>query len=253
MSLEKKVAWVTGASSGIGLAAARELARSGFRVVLSARDENRLADALNQVTLIAEDAEAIPVDVTDAAAVKTACQTMVSRLGRIDVLVANAGANLGARAWGQLSTNDFDTLIRLNLNGVFYCVDAALSRMRAQRDGVVIVVASWAGVHVSDRPGPAYTASKHAAVAMAESLNWAEFANGIRACAICPGEVATPAMARRQNPPTPDAMKRMLQPGDVARAICFVAECPPHVTINQLILSPTWNGAFGAASDRKGS
>jgi NADP-dependent 3-hydroxy acid dehydrogenase YdfG len=252
MSAEKKVAWVTGASSGIGFATAQELARSGYRVVLSARDTNRLEAALESVTEIAADAMAVSVNVTDASAVRTAVEGIVAQLGRVDVVVANAGANVTARAWGHISASDFDDVIRLNLNGAFYCVDAALPYMRSQKGGAIIIVASWAGVHVSDRPGPAYTASKHAAVALAESVNWAEYGNGVRACALCPGEVATPAMARRKIPPSAEAMNAMLQPQDVARAIRFVADTPAHVTMNQLILSPTWNGAFGAVGDRKG-
>jgi NADP-dependent 3-hydroxy acid dehydrogenase YdfG len=253
MSRGRKVAWVTGASSGIGLAAARELAASGYRVALSARDPKRLEAALDSVIPIAADAMTVPVDVTHAHAVKTACERIFAQLGRIDLLIANAGTNVAARAWGQISANDFDDVIRLNLNGVFYCVDAALPYMRSQKGGVVIIVASWAGVHVSEKPGPAYTAGKHAAVALAESLNWAEFGNGVRACALCPGEVATPAMARRKSPLSAEAMSLMLQPEDVARAIRFVADTPPHVTMNQLVLSPTWNGAFGASNDRKGA
>jgi NADP-dependent 3-hydroxy acid dehydrogenase YdfG len=253
MTAEKKVAWVTGASSGIGLAAARELARSGYSVALSARDTNSLAAALESLTTLGPEAVAVPVDVTDPDAVRAACEQIVARFGHIDVIVANAGANVSARAWGQVSASDFDSVVRLNLSGVFHCVDAVLPYMRSQKSGLVIVVASWAGVHVSDRPGPAYTASKHAAVALTESLNWAEFSNGVRACALCPGEVATPAMARRKIAPSVDAMSAMLQPQDVARAIRFIAETPGHVTMNQLILSPTWNGAYGAGNDRKGA
>lgn len=244
--MSDKIVWVTGASSGIGLATATHLAEQGYTTVLSGRDEGKLNDAVASLTARGLKADGVPVDVTDAAAVKAAVETIISRFGRLDALVANAGANVGARAWGEISVEDFDNLYRLNVNGVFYCVNAALPHMRKQRSGQVVALASWAGVTISAKPGPAYTSAKHAVVALTESLNAAEYQNGIRACAVCPGEVATAAMSKRKTPPSQEALARMLKPEDIARTVGFVLDAPEHVTLNRIILSPTWNGAYGA-------
>jgi NADP-dependent 3-hydroxy acid dehydrogenase YdfG len=116
--------------------------------------------------------------------------------------------------------------------------------MRAQKDGVIINISSWAGIHTSMVTGPAYNASKHAVVSLTENLNMEECVNGIRACAICPAEVATAIMDRRPMPPTPEERARMLQPQDLGNAIRWVAEQPPHVCVNEIVISPTWNRLF---------
>ena len=89
--------------------------------------------------------------------------------------------------------------------------------------------------------GPAYNAAKHAVVAMTENLNQEESINGIRACVICPAEVATPIMDKRPVPPTSEERARMLQPEDLGHTIRFIAEMPAHACINEITISPTWN------------
>ncbi len=242
-----KVCWVTGASSGIGAALAALLADQGHRVVLSARGREALDAQAARIAAAGGSADLEPVDVGDAVQVRRAVAAIEARHGRIDVLVANAGANVGKRAWGEVSVADFDRLVQINLNGVFYCIDAVLPGMRARGAGQVITVASWAGKFVSVKPGPAYTAAKTALVALTASLNMAEYAHGIRACAISPGEVATPAMARRIPPVPAEVTERMLKPEDVAAAVAFVVAMPAHANVNEIVMSPTWNAAFGAS------
>ncbi len=91
----------------------------------------------------------------------------------------------------------WDQLVEINLNGVLYCMRAVLPAMRAQKDGCIINVASWAGRHVSKMPGPAYTTTKHAVLALTHSFNMDECVNGLRACCLSPGEVATPILKLR--------------------------------------------------------
>ena len=243
---QRKVCWVTGASSGIGLSVAQALVTDGHFVVISARGEQGLSEALAELHKIGPNAAAVAVDVTVAAEVKAAAAHIESEHGRIGVLVANAGMNIGSRAWGDVSVEDFDRVTNINLNGVFYTIDAVLPGMREHSDGLVVNISSWAGRFISAKPGPAYSAAKAAVVAMTTSLNASEFRNGIRACALCPAEVATPAMLRRKVPPTDVELKRMLQPADVASAVRYVVSMPAHVCINELVISPVWNGAFGA-------
>ena len=91
----------------------------------------------------------------------------------------------------------WNKLVDINLNGVLYCMRAVLPAMRKQKDGCIINVASWAGRHVSKMPGPAYTTTKHAVLALTHSFNMDECVNGLRACCLSPGEVATPILKLR--------------------------------------------------------
>ena len=137
-------------------------------------------------------------------------------------------------------------VIRLARGGAkkrpFYNIVVADSRER--RDGVVINVSSWAGRYDTFMTGPAYNAAKHGVVAMTMHLNMEECRNGIRACALCPAEVATPIMRNRPVPPSEAELARMLQPEDMGEAILWVATQPPHVCVNELVISPTWNRIF---------
>jgi NADP-dependent 3-hydroxy acid dehydrogenase YdfG len=121
---------------------------------------------------------------------------------------------------------------------------AVLPAMRAQKGGLIVNVASWAGRYDSTFTGPAYNASKHGLVALSATLNIDEGKHGIRSCALCPGEVATPILRSRPVPPSDAEMARMLQPEDLGRVIRFLAELPSHVCINELLISPTWNRAY---------
>lgn len=245
---DSKVCWVTGSSSGIGAAVAEALATQGHVVVLSARGAGALEAQAEKIRAAGGIADVQLVDVTDHAQVVQAASEIQERHGRIDVLVANAGLNVGKRAWGLVSATDFDQLVRVNLNGVYYCIDAVLPGMRERGGGQVVNVASWAGKFASAKPGPAYTAAKTAVVALTASLNMSEYVNNIRACAISPAEVATPAMARRIPPVPQEVLELMLTPQDIAEAVAFVVGMPARATVNEIVLSPTWNSAFGATA-----
>jgi NADP-dependent 3-hydroxy acid dehydrogenase YdfG len=247
--LEGKVAWLTGAGSGIGLAGARELAKAGARVVLSGRRAEPLAAAVAAINDEDGKAEAAALDVTDKAAVAIAAARILERLGRIDILVNSAGINLPTRLWKDLTPETFERIVAINLHGALYCTHAVLPAMRAQKDGLVINISSWAGRFESYLTGPAYNASKHALGALTMSLNDEECVNGIRACVIYPGEVATPILKNRPRPPSPAEVARMLQAEDLGRTIRFVAEMPPRVCINEILIAPTWNRFFLGGED----
>ena len=135
----------------------------------------------------------------------------------------------------------WDKLVDINLNGVLYCMRAVLPAMRTQKDGIIINVASWAGRHVSKMPGPAYTTTKHAVLALTHSFNMDECVNGLRACCLSPGEVATPILKLRPVVPSEEEQAQMLQSEDLGRTIAFVASMPPRVCMNEILISPTWN------------
>jgi len=171
-------------------------------------------------------------------------QDIIDRHGRLDVLVASAGLNAKQRNWHNVTLEDWDQVIRVDLDGAFYCAKAVLPQMIEQGDGLIINISSWAGKHVSVVTGPAYTAAKHAMNAMNESLNMEAGAYGVRACAVCPGEVATDILYSRPVPPTDEERARMVQADDCGEIIAFLARLPKHVCINELTVSPTWNRGY---------
>lgn len=239
--LEGKIAWVTGGGSGIGEAGAIALAEAGATVIVSGRDNTKLGAVVAKINGAGHKASALALDVTDRAAVATGAAALLAQHGKIHILINSAGINLPNRRWKNLTAESFDRIVTTNLNGTFYAIEAVLPKMREQRDGCIINVASWSGRYHAYLTGPAYNASKFAVVEMTLALNDDEGPNGIRACALCPGEVATPLVARRPVPPPPEDIARMLKPEDLGRAIRFVAEMPPHVAINELVISPTYN------------
>jgi len=241
--LNGKVAWITGAGTGIGAAGAVALADAGMRVILSGRRR----DVLEEVAAgIGPRASVKTLDVADQDAVKQVAEELMNEFGRIDVLVNSAGINVKQRNWHNVSIDDWNRVIRIDLDGAFYCAKAVLDRMIDQGDGLIINISSWAGRFVSVVTGPAYTAAKHAMNAMTESLNMEAGIHGIRACAVCPGEVATPILDNRPIPVTAEERAQMVQSEDCGEIIRFLAELPAHVCINELTVSPTWNRGYVA-------
>jgi len=240
----KRVAWVTGGGSGIGEAGAEALAADGWTVVVSGRRKDALDSVVARISQGGGSAEAIPLDVSVAAHVEKAAGQISAKYGRIDLLVNSAGINVPKRSWADMELEGWDRLVEINLNGVLYCMRAVLPAMRAQKDGCIINVASWAGRHVSKMPGPAYTTTKHAVLALTHSFNMDECVNGLRACCLSPAEVATPILKLRPVVPSEEEQARMLQPEDIGRTIAFVASQPPRVCVNEILISPTWNRGF---------
>jgi NADP-dependent 3-hydroxy acid dehydrogenase YdfG len=236
MSLKGKVAWITGGGSGIGLAGGLELVHAGAHVVISGRNPDTLEQAEKQLKA-AGSAQAVPLDVSS----KEGVARVAAKIGRVDILVNSAGTNSSRRNLHNVSLEAWDQIVAVNLSGMFYCVHAVLPGMRSRKDGLIINISSWAGRYASTLTGPGYNATKHAVVALTESINMEECANGIRATSVLPGEVATPILEKRPVPPTPEVRARMLQAEDLGRAIAFVASLPARACVNELIISPTWN------------
>jgi len=230
------LAWVTGAGSGIGRAVAVALAGAGWRLALTGRRE----DALRETAAMLGGAEALvlPADLTDAAAVEAAVKALPEAPA---LLVNNAGVNTPRRHWHQLSAADARGLVDANLTAPFLTSLAVLPGMRARGGGLIVQIASVAGKGASAVSGPAYIAAKSGFVALSASLNAENGIHGIRSTCICPGEVATPILDLRPQPPTAEDRARMLQPEDVAAAVLFVANLPAHVCLNEIVITPTFN------------
>ena len=243
-NLKGKVAWITGAGTGIGEGAALALARDGAAVVLTGRRSEALQAVADKIGKAGGKASVQPADVTKAAAVQKVADAIRSEHGRLDVVVNNAGMNIPDRTWQRLQAEGADAVITGNLTSAFYVVQAALPIMRAQKDGLIIHTASWAGRFIGPVSGPAYTAAKHGMVAMSHTINLEECQNGIRSCVVCPGEVATPILVNRPIPETPETMARMVQSEDMGNIISFIAGQPAHVCINEIVVSPTHNRGY---------
>ena len=238
MTLAGKTAVVTGASSGIGEATARLLAREGCSVVLAARREDRLnalAADLGEGTLAA------PTDVTDPAACAALVARTVERFGSMEILVNNAGLGLyGSVAEGD--PEDWRKMFDVNVLGVLYVTRAAVRQMLRQGAGDLVFVSSLAGRRVPRADGTVYAATKHAVNAIAEGLRMDVHEKGIRVINVEPGLVRTefpessyPSAdeyyAEKEYPP--------LEAEDVAAAVVYALDQPPRVSINEILVRPT--------------
>lgn len=237
--LAGKVAIVTGASSGMGRATVYALAAEGMKVGIVARSADVVEQIAAEITGTGGTVLALPADVADASAVGALVERVIGEWGRIDLLVANAGVNTKERALHNISQEQWEYVIGVNLNGVFNCAKAVLPQMRAQHEGTIITVSSMAGRRPGTLSGIAYGASKAGAVSVSHSINAEEKPNGIRATAILPGDTATGILDHRPNPPSAESREAMLQSEDVAAAIVYVASQPQRVTVDELWLTPT--------------
>jgi len=249
-SIEGKIAWVTGAGSGIGRAGALALAEAGAIVVISGRRVPQLEDVAARIKAAGGAAEVEPLDIVDAAAVEAVVERILARHGRLDMLINSAGLNVPARRWRDISNDGWNKVIDVDLNGAFNVSHAAVKVMRKQRDGLIVNVSSMASQRIGGVSGVAYTAAKHALNAMNESINHENCHLGIRACALCPGEVATEILELRPIPVSPEERARMVQEADMGETILFIARMPPHVCLNEIHITPTWNRGYIGAADR---
>ena len=234
-TLSGKVVIITGASSGIGAATARALARLGCRLTLAARSVDKLrtlAEELGPATLV------MPTDVTVGSDVTQMVAKTLEQFGRVDVLFANAGIYIP----GQVAEGDPDAwakLIDVNVNGVLRCVHAVLPYLTAQRSGDILVTSSISGF-IDIHWEPVYSASKHAIQGFVHTLRRQVASSGIRVGAIAPGMVANELWGLTEAAEIDQWVGRhaSLRSEDVAEAVVFILSQPPHVTIRDLVMLP---------------
>lgn len=232
------VAVVTGAGSGVGQAVAIALARKGWTVAILGRRESALRESIAK----AEDASArlhpYPCDIASESAVQAMAADVLKTLGPVDALINSAGTNIPDRALSRLTMKGYREILETNLTGTLLCVQAFLPVMRQRRRGTIINIVSDAGLIANAKAGPAYVASKFAVTGLTQSINAEERGNGIRACAISPGDIDTPILDKRPTPPTAEARLQMLQPEDVAACVMLQLELPDRAVIEQLVIRP---------------
>lgn len=231
----EKIVFITGASSGIGRAAAEHAIAAGHRVFGTGRNE----DALKAIADLNPSSFAYAVaDVTEVRAMEGAFEKCLAVFGRIDVLVNNAGLGIfDPIAEGKLA--DWHTMFDVNVKGLLTCIHLALPELRKQR-GQLINLTSVAAHHVFPNSG-IYCSTKHAVLAISEAVRL-ELGNEIRITSISPGSVNTPFIDQTRNPELlanyKDYFAAGLSPDDVARQIQYVIDAPANQVISEIIIRP---------------
>jgi len=232
---EQKVAVVTGASSGIGAATARRLAADGFEVVLTARRTERIEALAKELG-----GRSHTLDVTDRAAV----DAFAAEVGRVDVLVNNAGGALGAESVEQGDPADWRAMYEVNVIGVLHLTQALLPALRATGDGTVLIMSSTAALAAYEGGG-GYVAAKHAVHSVAQTLRLELVAEPIRVIEIAPGMVRSEGFALtrfRGDQDKADAVyagvAEPLTSEDIADTVSWAVTRPAHVNIDLLVVRP---------------
>ena len=234
-----KTAVITGAGSGVGQAIAIALAKENWKVALVGRREEALRETVKRAGKKSKNLLVCPCDIGNVKAVEKLANRVLAQFKEVEVLVNAAGTNAPKRALEVLSLEDYHAMIDTNLNGAYYCVQAFLPQMRKRKSGTIINIVSEAGKQASPKAGPAYVMSKFGLTGLTQSINAEERANGIRACAIFPGDIDTPLLDRRPAPPNAAARAKMLRPEDVAACALLAIHIPPRAVVEEILVGPT--------------
>ncbi|WP_299537924.1 SDR family NAD(P)-dependent oxidoreductase [uncultured Streptomyces sp.] len=234
------IAVVTGASSGIGAATARQLAAAGYRVVLTARRKDRIEALAEEINAAGHQATAYPLDVTDRAAV----DEFATAFRSLAVLVNNAGGALGADPVATGSPDDWRQMYEINVIGTLHITQALLPALTASGDGTVVVVSSTAG-HGTYEGGAGYVAAKHGEHVLAETLRLEIVGTPVRVIEIAPGMVKTDEFAANRFRGDAEKAAKVyagvdapLTADDVADTITWAVTRPSHVNVDLLVLRP---------------
>lgn len=258
MLMHDQVIVVTGASRGIGRAIALRSAAEGARVVGASRDAGLLTSLEAEITKLGRECVTVIADVAIADDIERIMDTAISRFGRIDVLINNAGINRTPRMEGKdffsLTGEDWDDVMNVNLKGVFLCSQAAARQMVKQRDGRIINMASVLSIRVSPPAGLMYHVSKGGLVQLTAYMAAVLAPNGIIVNAIAPGWVTTDLtkadLANRLNwILSHNMVKYVAKPEDVADAVVFMATEKSKFLVGQTIVFDGGQTLLGATYD----
>ncbi len=240
--IDGKIIVITGASSGLGEAAARHLSSLGATIVLGARRIDRIRALAKELIAAGGKAIAVATDVTHFEQVQRLVDTAVQTYGRVDVLINNAGV-MPQSPLDRRKIDDWNRAIDVNIKGVLYGIGAVLPTMQAQRSGHIINVSSVAG-HKVRAGGAVYAATKHAVRVISEGLRQEVKPFDIRTTVISPGAVDTELTDSITEADVADATKKFYAavavPADsFARAVAFAIEQPADIDINEILYRPT--------------
>lgn len=235
MLLKDKVAIVTGASRGIGKAIAILFAKEGAKISAIARTEEDLKKLKLEIESFGGICSVFKGDVSNEGDVKRTVEETVKEFGKIDILVNNAGFGI-YKPVVELTTEEFDSMVRVNFRGVFLFTKYVLPYMMKQNSGVIINISSIAGT-LGVKNMAVYSATKWAVNGFTESIMHEVREYNIRVASLCPGSVDTNFSAvAGSNPPAPD---KVLKPEDVAQTALAIATLPERAMLSHLILRPT--------------
>lgn len=256
LNLDGKVALVTGASSGIGAACARSLARSGCRVILAARRGERLASLQKELGGGGPGAHAIELDVRDAAAVAQGLGALPEELRRIDLLINSAGLGRGLDRLHEGDPREWDEVIDTNVKGLLYVTRAVLPQMVERDAGHIVNIGSVAG-RQAYKGGNVYAASKAAVRMLTECLKHDLIGTRVRVSTVDPGMVETEFSVVRfrgdqQRADAVYAGMTPMSPDDVAEAVLFCVTRPAHVNISEIVMLATDQVAAATVHRRVG-
>jgi NADP-dependent 3-hydroxy acid dehydrogenase YdfG len=230
---------ITGASSGFGRGIALACAAAGADLTLVGRDATRLDEVAGLARQAGVQASTCVADIADEAQVLAAVEQARAALGRIDVLVNNAGMNVTQRSIKDTSSDQWRQLLAVNLTAAFLFTKAVLPEMIARQEGSIINVASRAALHPHLAGGVGYSTSKQGMDSLTQVTNEEANPHGVRACLLCPGVGNTPLLDRRPTPPPPEQRLKMLQPEDLGAVVVLLASMPPRVNIDLVSMRPT--------------
>jgi NADP-dependent 3-hydroxy acid dehydrogenase YdfG len=241
-NIAEKVVVITGASSGIGQSTAKFLARQGAKVVLGARRKNRIDEVVEEISAAGGKAVGYAVDVTKRAEVEALIKRAVDSLGRVDVIINNAGI-MSIAPVEALKVEEWDRQIDVNIKGLLYGVAAVLPYMQKQKNGHIINIASVFGIKVFAPGGTVYCATKSAVRALTEGLRIELHSQNIRCTMISPGAVTTELPESSSEEATRENLRefyKMAIPAEsIARAIAYAIEQPDEVEIDEVVIRPT--------------
>jgi NADP-dependent 3-hydroxy acid dehydrogenase YdfG len=238
-NVKGKIILITGASSGIGEATARELAMAGATVVLGARRTDRLHSLVSEIAAAGGAARARSLDVTQREQVAAFAQFAIDEFGRIDVIVNNAGV-MPLSPIASLKVEEWDRMIDVNIKGLLYGIAAVMPAMIRQRSGHVINLSSIGGLHVTPTAA-VYCATKFAVRAISDGLRQEN--DRIRVTCVCPGVVESELADSISDDKAREEMKSFrataLKPDAIARAILYAVSQPDDVDTTEIVVRPT--------------
>ena len=237
--LDGKVSIITGAGTGIGASAAGMFAEAGSSLVLAGRRRAPLDEVAASAREHGVEVEVRPTDLEDGDAAAELGRWGVERFGRVDILVNNAGHSSRVRSIRYVGPEEWDSVFKVNVEGVYRLTQSVLGNMIERGEGTVITVSSMAALNPGLLGGAPYSAAKAASLNMIRGMNTELAKLGIRACAIMPGEVDTPILENRPRPPDSDDRSTMMQAEDIAQAVFLCAAMPQRTIVEQVVMIPT--------------
>ena len=244
--MEQRCAWVTGGGTGIGLGIARALADDGYTVYISGRREKVLEDAA--LAYANESGEGggtlVPAqaDVTRESDIGTVAKRITDAHRRLDVAVISSGINVRNRSLEDTTADEWRKIFDVNSTGTFLVMKAVVPTMKEQGGGLIVNISSIAGLRALGMAGVAYSASKFASRSLGIFAGNELADAGIRVTNVYPGEVSTPILDERAEPPGPKRRAAMAQPEDLGALVSLIARFPATTEVSEVVIKPRYQG-----------